>query len=70
LNRDFWSGLIDLNHVHDLNSFIYISYKIKKIKQKSYVVFEAFCDLYDTFNWYSNMFHFLLKKAETSQHKL
>ena len=26
--------------------------------------FEAFCDLYDTFNWYSNRFHLLLK-AET-----
>jgi len=28
--------------------------------------FEVCCDLYDTFNWYSNQFHFLLKKAETS----
>jgi len=28
--------------------------------------FEAFCDLYDTFNWYSNHFYSLLKKAETS----
>ena len=27
--------------------------------------FEAFCDLYDTFNWYSDWFHLLLKKAET-----
>ena len=28
--------------------------------------FEAFGDLYDTFNWYSNQFYSLLKKAVTS----
>jgi len=46
--------LIDLNH------FIEINDKIKKIKQKIIGSFEAFCDLYDTFNWYSNQFYSLL----------
>jgi len=36
------------------------------IKQKIICSFEAFCDLYDTFYCYSNEFHLLLKKAETS----
>jgi len=36
--------------------------KSKKSNQKITHSFEAFCDLYDTFNWY----YLLLKKAETS----
>jgi len=44
--------LIDLNH------FIQIS---DKINTKIIRSFEAFCDLYDTYNWYSNQLHLLLK---------
>jgi len=40
--------------------------KSKKIKQKILSSFESFCDLYDTFNWYSNQFHLVLNKAEIS----
>jgi len=45
----------------DLNYFIEISDKIKKVKQKIILSFEPFCDLYETFNWHCNRFHLLLK---------
>ena len=35
-------------------------------KQKIICRFDALCDVYDTFNWYFNRFHLLLKKPETS----
>ena len=40
--------------------------KSKKSSTKIICSFESCCDLYGTFNWYSNRFHLLLKKAETS----